>query len=155
MKHRLLGVLVVLLVLSADGLLACGEKFLVAGRGTRYHRPKNARAASVLIYANPSWEVEAGIDSSRLESMLKHQGHRSTTVRTSEQLSNVISSGRFDVVLTASAAAATIEQLLAGAADAAVVLAIDGTPKAAMLLKAIDNAVAQRDLSLQRSRTLP
>ena len=35
-------------------LLACGDKFLVTGRGTRFQRPKNARAASVLIYANPA-----------------------------------------------------------------------------------------------------
>ena len=42
------GLLFLSITFVAGGLLACGDKFLVAGRGTRYQRPKNARAASVL-----------------------------------------------------------------------------------------------------------
>ena len=52
--RRMFGVLVALLAVGiTSDLIACGDKFLVAGRGTRYQRPKTARAASVLIYADP------------------------------------------------------------------------------------------------------
>src|SRR5207245_7269 len=51
MNHRirLAGLVVALALCPGADLLACGDKFLVAGRGTRYQRPKSARAASVLI----------------------------------------------------------------------------------------------------------
>jgi hypothetical protein len=126
-------------------LLACGDKFLVAGRGTRYQRPKNARAASVLIYANPSSGLPAALKHVKVESVLKHEGHRSTTVETFDQLSAILAGGRFDVVVAASSVAGEVEKLLGGGSDRAVVLALDAPPKEGSLLKAIDKAVEQRD----------
>src|ERR1700737_4832026 len=99
-------------------LLACGDKFLVVGSGTRYQRPKNARAASILIYANPSAGLPAVLKSLPVESVLKHEGHRSTTVETPEQLSAILASGRFDVVLAASGDAPAVEKILGAAPDA-------------------------------------
>lgn len=144
MRHRVVCLTLLLASISAQDLIACGDKFLVSGRGTRYQRPKTARAASVLIYAAPSAELTA-LANMHLEPLLKQQGHRPTTVRTFEQLSNVIATGRFDVVIAAATAAASVEQLLAGASDAAVVLAFETVPRGTMLLKAIDKAVVQRD----------
>src|SRR5262245_18096942 len=115
-------------------LLACGDKFLVAGRGTRYQRPKNARAASVLIYANPATGVAATLKKLKVESVLKIEGHRATTVQSLDELSTILAAGRFDVVLTASSASAEVEKLLGGVPDAAVVLAIDAPTKARSLL---------------------
>src|SRR5437867_7323949 len=104
MKHRLGFVMVAAVVgiWLAPDLLACGDKFLVVGRGTRYQRPKNARAASVLIYANPSTGLQAALKKLPVESVLKHEGHRSTTVEAPDQLSAILASGRFDVVLVSS-----------------------------------------------------
>ena len=144
MRHRVVCLTLLLASISAQDLIACGDKFLVSGRGTRYQRPKTARAASVLIYAAPSAELTA-LGNMHLEPLLKQQGHRPTTVQTFEQLSNVIATGRFDVVIAAANAAASVEQLLAGASDAAVVLAFETVPRGTMLLKAIDKAVIQRD----------
>src|SRR6476620_5210996 len=110
-------------------LLACGDKFLVAGRGTRYQRPKNARAASVLIYANPSSGLPAALKQVKVDSVLKHEGHRSTTVETFDQLSAILAGGRFDVVVAASSVAPEVEKLLGGSPDRAVVLALDAPPK--------------------------
>ena len=65
MKSRLGTALIVAalaLALRAD-LLACGEKFLCVGRGTRYQRPPYARAATVLIYAEPSSGLSAVLKS--------------------------------------------------------------------------------------------
>jgi hypothetical protein len=126
-------------------LLACGDKFLVTGRGTRFQRPKNARAASVLIYANPSSGLPAALKNVAVDSVLKHEGHRSTTVETFDQLSAILTGGRFDVVVAASSVAADVERLLGAAPDRAVVLALDAPPKEGSLLKAIDKAVEQRD----------
>ena len=126
-------------------LLACGDKFLVTGRGTRFQRPKGARAASVLIYANPSSGLPAALKNVKVDSVLRHEGHRSTTVETYEQLSAILAGGRFDVVVAASSVAAEVEKLVGGAPDRAIVLALDSPPKDGSLLKAIDRAVEQRD----------
>jgi hypothetical protein len=105
-------------------LLACGDKFLVAGRGTRYQRPKNFRAASVLIYANPSTGLEASLRKMPVESVLKREGHRSTRVDAREQLSATLASGRFDIVLAASEDTAAVEELVGAAPNAPLVLGI-------------------------------
>jgi hypothetical protein len=147
MKDRIRFVVLVatLGVWMGGDLLACGDKFLVTGRGTRFQRPKSARAASVLIYANPSSGLPAALKNVKVDSVLKHEGHRSTTVETFEQLSAILAGGRFDVVVAASSVAAEVEKLLGGAPDRAVVLALDSPPKDGSLLKAIDRAVEQRD----------
>lgn len=155
MKHRI-GFVVLAATVGiwlAPDLLACGEKFLVAGRGTRYQRPKNARAASVLIYANPSSGLPTALKNVKVESVLKHEGHRSTTVETLEQLSTILAGGRFDVVLAASSVTADVERLLGGGPDRAVVVGVDSAPKEASLLKAIDKAVEQHDKARKASRS--
>jgi hypothetical protein len=134
-------------------LLACGDKFLVGGRGTRYQRPKTARAASVLIYANPTSGLPAAITGSKVKSALKGVGHRSTTVETQDQLSAILTGGRFDVIVAASSVAAAVEQLLGPGPDRPIVLAIDTAPKEQMLLKAIDKAVEQRDQNVKKVQT--
>jgi hypothetical protein len=156
--------------LGAD-LLACGDKFLVAGRGTRYQRPKNARAASVLIYANPSNGLQAALKTVPLDSALKREGHRATMVETPDQLAAILASGRFDVVLVASGDAAAVEKLLGGSPDAPVLLALcvkaagqeqpasdkgasclKTPPKEGSLLEAIDKAVERRDQNARKGQ---
>jgi hypothetical protein len=155
MKYRIHFVVLVATIgvwMGAD-LLACGDKFLVTGRGTRYQRPKNARAASVLIYANPASGLPVTLQKVKVESVLKHEGHRSTTVETFDQLSAIVAGGRFDVIVAASSVAADVEKLLGEASDRAVVLALDAPPKEGSLLKAIDKAVEQHDQKARRTAT--
>jgi hypothetical protein len=148
----LVGLVALVGLLLGGDLLACGDKFLVAGRGTRYQRPKTARAASVLIYANPSSGLPAALKKVKVDAVLKHEGHRSTTVETFDQLSAILSSGRFDVILAAGTVSAEVEKLLGSAPDRAVVLAIDTSPKEKTLLEAIDKAVERRDQNVKRSQ---
>jgi len=155
MTHRIRFVVLVATVgvwMGGD-LLACGDKFLVAGRGTRYQRPKNARAASVLIYANPSSGLPTALRNVKVEAVLKHEGHRSTTVETLDQLTAILAGGRFDVIVAADTVAAQVEQLLGGAPDRAIVLALNAPPKEGSFLKAIDKAVEQRDQKARKSAT--
>src|SRR5687767_2893223 len=124
--RRTFGVLVVLLTAAMTGdLLACGDRFLVAGRGTRYQRPKAARAASVLIYADPASAVAASLKKAKVESILKLEGHRATKVQSLEELSAVVSSGRYDVILTANSDSASVQRLVQASPDAATVLGVD------------------------------
>lgn len=150
--RRRLGALVVILAVGMTGdLFACGDKFLVGGRGTRYQRPKNARAASVLIYADPASAVAASLKKAKVESLLKLEGHKATKVQTLDQLSTVVSSGRFDVILTANSDSASVQRLVAANPDAAVVVGVDDLVKNKTLLQAIDKAVVQRDQNLKKT----
>jgi hypothetical protein len=155
-------------LLTGPNLFACGEKYLVAGRGTRYQRPKNFRTASILIYANPSSGLEAALQKLPVETVLKREGHRATTVASAEQLSTALASGRFDVVLAASSDAPAVERLLGGRPDAPIVLSfcvkgheqpvaegavctLNAPPKEHRLLDAIDKAVERHDRNAQRA----
>ena len=150
-RRRFGFVLLVLALMPIGDLLACGDKFLVGGRGTRYQRPKNARAASVLIYADPSSAVAATLKQAKVESLLKLEGHRATKVQTLDQLSTVVSTGRFDVILTANSDSINVQKMLASGPDAAVVVGVDDLVKNRTLLQAIDKAVSQRDQNIKKA----
>ena len=151
----------------APDLLACGDKFLVAGRGTRYQRPKNFRAASVLIYANPSTGLEAALRRVPVESALQREGHRATIVASPDQLSAILASGRFDVVLADSVDASAVEGLLAKGPDAPTLVAVcpkdekaavekcglKAPTKERTLLEAIDRAVERHDRNARKILT--
>ena len=152
--RRYFGALVVMLSMGMVGdLLACGDKFLIGGRGTRYQRPKNARAAAVLIYAEPTSALAAVLKKSRIESVLKLEGHRATKVQSLEQLSTVVSSGRYDVILTANSDSAEVQRVVPAAPDSAIIVPIDTLPKNQSLLQAIDRAVSQRDQNVKKTAT--
>lgn len=153
MSKRGLGALVAILAvgMTAD-LFACGDKFLVGGRGTRYQRPKNARAAAVLIYAEPASGITATLKKGKFESLLKLEGHRTTMVQSFDQLSAIVTSGRFDVILTANSASADVQKLVGAVPDAAIVLPVEELARSQKLLQAIDKAVAERDQNLKRTQ---
>ena len=150
LQIRVASLLFALAILTSGDLLACGDKFLVGSRGTRYQRPKNARTASIVIYANPS-SNDAAV-SARVESLLNRHGHRATIVTTLDQLSALLSRSRFDVILAATDAAAQIQKLFGGTPEASAVVTLDARPNATRLLSAIDKAVEAHDLQ-QRNRS--
>ena len=139
------------LVFGGD-LLACGDKFLSSSRGTRYQRPKDARAASILLYAAPGQGTALPLQPDRFESALKFGGHRLTTVATLDQLTAILQAGRFDVVLTANEATAVVQHLLGNAPEAAVLVPVGPSSKGPSLLRAVDKAVEQRDRNLKKAR---
>ena len=164
-RIRVLGMAAVLALATGSDLLACGDKFLVAGRGTRYQRPKNARAANVLIYANPASGLPDTLKKVPVDTLLKREGHQATTVETLEQLGAMLAGGRFDVVLVANTVLSAVEKLVAGAADAPEVVAfcvkpatpasndctVKAPPKERSLLEAIDKAVLKHDKNLRKA----
>jgi hypothetical protein len=169
-RLRVVGLLAVLGLSTAPDLLACGDKFLVTGRGTRYQRPKNARAANVLIYANPASGLPATLQSVPVDKLLRREGHQATSVETLDQLTSMLVGGRFDVVLVANTVASAVEKLLAGASGAPVMVAfcvkpgtaeatdakapcaVKAPPKERSLLEAIDKAVLKHDRNLKKAQ---
>jgi hypothetical protein len=157
------------LVMGAD-VFACGDKFLVAGRGTRYQRPKTARAANVLIYDNAASGLPAALDKVPVDKLLKREGHSATRVSTLDQLAVLVAGGRFDVVLVANTVATAVQELLGGTADAPVMVAfcikrdaerasddttatctVKAPPKERSLLEAIDKAVLTHDKNARKA----
>jgi hypothetical protein len=168
-RIRLLALVAAVWFATGSDLLACGDKFLVAGRGTRYQRPKNARSADVVIYADPASGFPTTVGSVPVESVLKREGHRLTTVGTLEQLATILAGGRFDVVVAAASVVSAVERLLGATPDAPAVVALcvkparpapaGDTPPCAVkapvrersLLEAIDKAVLRRDKNVRRT----
>src|ERR1041384_3178784 len=99
------------LALTATSTLseACGDKFLVIGRGIRYERIHAAdHPGSILLYATGnSDDAKAGAD---LEKALRKAGHKIQTVNNTATLDATLKSGKFDLVLMNLADASLLEQ---------------------------------------------
>jgi hypothetical protein len=165
-RIRLVGAVALFALVLTPELFACGDKFLMAGRGTRYQRPKTARAAAVLIYANPTTGLPSALAQNKipLDAILKREGHRSTTVGSPAELSSILAAGRFDVVLAASGSVDAVQQAVGAALDAPVIvsLCVNGTkasncvkmpPREGSILEAVDKAVETRDKNIRRLQT--
>lgn len=107
MSRRVLAAAVVVLtwVAASSDLSACGDKFLRIGRGARHQRYAAAHPASVLIvYRAATWSAE-GLK--QFQMLLKGAGHRPVAVEHSA-LQRTLAEGKYDVVITAYADAASI-----------------------------------------------
>jgi hypothetical protein len=100
-KLTLLLVLAAVVILGrAPAAHACGDKFVVLGRGMRFGRAHAARfPGSVLIYANPASHMPDAMKQFRLEPTLKAAGHKTRVVENSADLEEMLASGRYDIVL--------------------------------------------------------
>ena len=102
-------------VSSADALLACGDKFLVTSRGSRFQRAAVAREpASILVYANPASELPQALASLPVDAALTKAGYRPTTVATADELEKALTRGGWDLVLVGMADAQTVSKHLRG-----------------------------------------
>jgi len=82
---------------SIDLLPACGDKFLVSSRGTRYQRaPVAYGPAAILIYTNPASEVPKALASVSVASTLSRAGYRPTVVGTAAEFEAMLSRGGWD-----------------------------------------------------------
>ena len=92
------------LVLSGAGattdLYACGAKFLMANRGTRFGRVAAARhPAAVLVYANPASVLPEALRKVKVEKVLGRAGYRPTVVSDQNELEQALSEGGWDIVV--------------------------------------------------------
>jgi CheY-like chemotaxis protein len=75
---------------------ACGDKFLVPTRGTRFQRPPEP--AAILVYAN-SVVVPASVNDAAIDSMLRKAGYRPTSVDNVADFEKALGQGKWDLVL--------------------------------------------------------
>ena len=100
MKGRLLIVLILWGAGASADLLACGNKFLVASRGTRFGKVAVARQeAAILVYANPDSSMPQAIGDVPVEMILLQAGYLPTTVSDTAALDEALSQGGWDLVL--------------------------------------------------------
>ena len=97
--------------LSWSDLSACGDKFLLIGRGARFQRAyAAAHPASILVYTHQQSARAAAVRDPELLGSLKLAGHKVQTVEDQSKLQDLLKSGGYDIVIADFSDAATVEQ---------------------------------------------
>jgi hypothetical protein len=79
---------------------ACGDKFLMVGRGARFTQAYAAiYPATILLYARSGRGASTAILDPRFQASLTRAGHRLEVVRDEERLAQVLQEGSFDLIL--------------------------------------------------------
>jgi DNA-binding NtrC family response regulator len=104
-KVLLAGIALSFISLLWTDVNACGDKFLVVGRGIRYERAYAAKfPASILIYSDNKDGVKD------LQSMLKKSGHKIETVGDEAKLFSSLQANKYDVVVVGLSDVALLEK---------------------------------------------
>jgi hypothetical protein len=101
---RAIGVVVAVVLLAfvtvGPDVLACGEKFLVPGRGTQFQRtPADRASSSVLLFAPPASELAKTLARLRVEASIQKAGYRPTLVTSRDGLDKAAIGQRFDLIV--------------------------------------------------------
>ena len=103
-------------------MLACGDKFLMPSRGTRYEGSTASRQASaVLIYASPASQLSRTLTTLTVEPVLQRAGYRPTTVRSEMELAQEVRARTYDLLVVDGNDAEAVGRMLQGAASPRVV----------------------------------
>ena len=96
------------------GLMACGDKFLVVSRGTRFERAAPVRRpAAILVYANPASALPKALANLPVDAVLRKAGYRPTMVATKAAFQQALSRGRWDLVVVDVTDSQAVTSLLA------------------------------------------
>jgi hypothetical protein len=108
--------------IGSQDVSACGDKFLMVGRGVRFPRAYAAiHPASILIVVPPTSVKNAAVRDSRLQKALKMAGHRVETVAPGN-LADFLGRTRYDIILAEGTDAFAIpDVVLAGQVKPSVV----------------------------------
>lgn len=107
-RARMLGLIGTGGLFLGTSLLACGDKFLVAGRGARFQR--GAAHATILIYAPPASSLSGGIGSFSVDGALSRAGYRPATAASAEELGEILKEKRPEVVVVGLEDARAVEK---------------------------------------------
>lgn len=133
MNIRFVVATLALLALGAEAL-ACGDKFLIVGRGAGFQRTYISVQPSSLLLLDTN--VTARKD---IQGQLKRAGHRVSLVSTPEQLRQAVSGAKYDAVLADFADAPRLEQMLSELSSRPLLLPVlDGSSKEQLRAAAAD-----------------
>ena len=106
---------------------ACGDKFLLVGRGVRFQRAYAAvHPANILIYARPTTSAKAAIRDPQFQKLLRQAGHAVSAIEDPVLLDHALRASSFDIVLVDNNAERTaIDALVASAPSQPKALWVD------------------------------
>lgn len=81
-----------------DAVVACGDKFLVLGRGAK-RVPRARHAATILLYLRPGSDLPLAAKEMRLEATLRQAGHNVEAVAEEASMREALANRRHDLVL--------------------------------------------------------
>jgi hypothetical protein len=85
------------LVLGETAVWACGDKFVLLGRGTRVAQSKFP--STILIYMNPTSRVPAADKEFHVEAVLTAAGHKAKVAESQAEVDKALATGKYDLVL--------------------------------------------------------
>jgi len=85
---------------TPSDLLACGQKYIVPSRGTRFERPPSRRQpAAILLYANPGSELSRRLVTLSVGDALRKAGYRATIATDAREFTAALGREHWDVVI--------------------------------------------------------
>jgi hypothetical protein len=129
--RKVFAVAVLVLALGSQAVNACGDKFSLLGRGTRFQQAYAAiHPARILLVIPPKSVKQAAVRDGRLKTALKLAGHKVDEV-SSRELRRVSSGTRYDIILTGRAdVSAVTDALLQGTAKPSIVSIVEANAPA-------------------------
>jgi hypothetical protein len=128
-------ILLAIASLGSDVVSACGDKFLLVGRGARFQQAYAAiHPASILIVLPPKSVKSAAVRDSRLVTALKMAGHRVDLAQQPANLAEILGRSRYDIVLVERTDASTIPDVGVGQPRAAVIAVLEEPSSAELAL---------------------
>ena len=89
-----------LILTTAPPSRACGDKFVIFGRGVRFRAAYAAEhPAAILVYMNPMSHVPLVDRDFHLVATLRLAGHRPSIVETRDELRDALTSASYDVLI--------------------------------------------------------
>lgn len=123
--------------IGSQAVSACGDKFLLVGRGVRFQRAYAAiHPASILIVLPPKSVKNAAVRDSRLQTALKMAGHRVERVQQPANLADVLGRSKYDIILAERADAVAIPDVVSAGQVKASVVGVLEDPSAVELAAA-------------------
>ena len=149
MKTKLFAVGILSCVVWGSDLIACGDKFLVVSRGTRFQRSNAARhGANILVYASPNSTLPKALAKAEPDTTLVKAGYQPTLAQGTSDLDLALKQGGWDLIvadLTDSADVRVRSQIRGGTAP--VILPV--------VFNATGTEIAQAKKEFQRVRKGP
>jgi hypothetical protein len=117
----------IIVVPAAAPALACGDKFLLVGRGARYQRGfVSLHPGTLLLLANTPATTPRG-----LRAALKLAGHHLTVASSLAEIEPALKKAKYDVVLADSSETAAVERDVVSIANPPIVIPVIAAKAAA------------------------